>query len=429
MTVQEIENKRKELLQKISEAKDLKEIEELKRAIEEFNKEVESEEKTEKADEPKEKEETATEEKKEEKKPEEDKKEISKAEERSLIRDTQNLEEKSIKVEVRGMDEKEVKEIEKRGLDLKNGDEVEVRSVTVSSEKLLVPKKYSNTITEAFQSVSGVIGRVHTLPLNGGESYSVPFEKSKGEGDYTDEAGNYADVDLDTDYVETGRAKITAYSEITEEAIKLPDADYATLVERNVRTAILKKLGAQLVVGQGGANQIKGIYNADTKVLPTGEGTADIELKGIDADTLNTLVFAYGGDESVEDEAEIVLTKKDVEAFAKVKTDDGKFVYNVTRNGQRGTIAYKEGGLSVPYTINSACKSLSGANTQVGDFTIIYGSFNDFELPMFSNLVIKKSEDYKFKQGMTAYKGSVIVGGTVKRYKGFVRVKKANSEI
>ena len=425
MSIQEIENKRKEFLEKISDAKDLKEIEELKRAIEDFNKEVESEDKTEKADEPKEKEETAT----EEKEPEEDKKEISKAEERSLIRDVENLENNSIKVEVRGMDEKEIKEIEKRGLDLKNGDEVEVRSVTVSSEKLLVPKKYSNTITEAFQSVSGVIGRVHTLPLNGGESYSVPFEKSKGEGDYTDEAGNYADVDLDTDYVETGRAKITAYSEITEEAIKLPDADYATLVERNVRTAILKKLGAQLVVGQGGANQIKGIYNADTKVLPTGEGTADIELKGIDADTLNTLVFAYGGDESVEDEAEIVLTKKDVEAFAKVKTDDGKFVYNVTRNGQRGTIAYKEGGLSVPYTINSACKSLSGANTQVGDFTIIYGSFNDFELPMFSNLVIKKSEDYKFKQGMTAYKGSVIVGGTVKRYKGFVRVKKANSEI
>ncbi len=327
------------------------------------------------------------------------------------------------------MDDIELKEIEKRGMDLKNGEEVEVRSVTVSSNKLLVPKKYSNSITEAFESVSGMVGRVHTLSLNGGESYSVPFEKSKGEGDYTDEAGNYVDVDLDTDYVETGRAKITAYSEITEEAIKLPNVDYASLVERNVRTAIMKKIGTQLILGGGGSSQIMGIYHADTKVLPTVQNTADIELSEIDADTLNTLVFAYGGDESVEDEAEIILNKKDVEAFAKVKTDDGKFVYNVTRNGQRGTIGYREGGLTVPYTINSACNVLTGDNAVPGQYTIIYGSLNDYELPMFSNLVIKKSEDYKFKQGMTAYKGSVIVGGTVRRYRGFVRVKKGNPEI
>ncbi len=426
MTVQEIENKRNELQKKISEAKDLKEVEVLMRDVESFNKEVEESKESEE-----EKEETTkvkTEDKKEGKESEKEQ-EISRTEERSLIRDTQNLENKSINVEVRGMDEKELKEIEKRGIDLKNGDEIQVRSVTVSSDKLLVPKKYSNSITEAFQSVSGVIGRVHTLPLNGGESYSVPFEKSKGEGDYTDEGGNYTDVDLDTDYVETGRAKITAYSEITEEAIKLPNVDYASLVERNVRTAILKKLGAQLIVGQGGANQIKGIYNADTKILPTSTGTADIELSEIDADTLNTLVFSYGGDESIEDEAEIVLTKKDVEAFAKVKTTDGKFVYNVTRNGQRGTIGYKDGGLSIPYTINSACNSLSSSSTTVGTYTMVYGSFSDYELPMFSNLVIKKSEDYKFKQGMTAYKGSVIVGGTVKRYRGFVRVKKAQASI
>lgn len=156
-------------------------------------------------------------------------------------------------------------------------------------------------------------------------------------------------------------------------------------------------------------------------------GTSDIEMSAIDADTLNTIVFAFGGDESVEGVQELVLSKVDLEDFAKVKTADGKFVYNITRNGQSGTIAYKDGGLSIPYTINSACNALSKA--KAGDFTMIYGSLQSYELPVFSDLEIQESKDYKFKQGMIAYAGDVIVGGTVSKYNGFVRVKKAEASV
>src|SRR5699024_2839249 len=115
------------------------------------------------------------------------------------------------------------------------------------------------------------------------------------------------EADPDVDYVETGRAKITAYTEITKELTKLPNANYQALVIKRVRDAIRKKMGGQIIAGAGTSNTIKGIYNADVKVLPTTSG-ADIELEAIDADTLNTIVFAYGGDEAIEDEQVLILS-------------------------------------------------------------------------------------------------------------------------
>jgi len=417
MTKQEMEKRKAELLTAIDEAKDETELKQLRSEVEALQKETIEEEKAEEKTE-------------------------EKVDERSLLRETvENLEARSldtanikeikkpeIKEEER-MEEKEQNVLEQRGADLKAGKKIKVeleeRATVVSSGKLLVPKKYKNTIDESFEGVSGLVDRVNSIPLEGGESYSVPFEKSYGEGDYTGENADYADADPVTDYVETGRAKITAYSEISKEAIKLPNANYQALVIKRVRDSIRKKIGKQVIIGAGTTNTIKGIYNADVKVMPTSTGTVDISLSGIDIDTLNTIVFAYGGDESVESEQVLILSKKDLEEFAKVKTDDDKFVYKVTRNGQTGTIAYANGGLEVPYIINSACGVLSDTNTTTGKYTLVYGSLSSYEMPIFSALEIEESRDYNFKKGMVAYRGDVIIGGTVSKYNGFVRVKKA----
>ena len=53
---------------------------------------------------------------------------------------------------------------------------------------------------------------------------------------------------------------------------------------------------------------------------------------------------------------------------------------------------------------------------------MIYGALEDFELPVFSDIEVKISDDYKFKEGMKCIKASVMVGGTVSRFNGFVRV-------
>lgn len=407
MTKKELEERKAELLKEIDEAENDEKLKELRSEIET----LQAEEITEETD------------------------------ERSLLRETiKNLEGRSLdtskikEIKKPGTEERKMNEekemLEQRGANLKAGKKIKVeleeRATIVSSGNLLIPKKYKNTIDESFEGVSGLVDRLNTIPLEGGESYSVPFEVEYGEGDYTDENSEYSETDPETDYVETGRAKITAYSEISKEAIKLPNANYQALVIKRVRDAIRKKIGKQVIIGAGTTNTIKGIYNADTKVMPTDEGkTADISLTNIDIDTLNTIVFAYGGDESVESEQGLILSKEDLEKFAKVKTSDDKFVYKVTRKGQTGTIAYANGGLEVPYVINSACNSLSNANTAKDKYTIVYGSLSSYELPIFSELEIEESRDYNFKKGMVSYRGDVIIGGTVSKYNGFVRVKKA----
>lgn len=409
------EEKKKELLAKIENAKDLEELRSLQEELNSL--------------------------KEEEKKAEEEKTKIE--EERALLKkDAEGLETKKAEVEARdlinakkinmpGEEKRNMEEdnkiAEERGQALKDGKTIKVdyedRAVTVSSGSVLVEKKYKREIDESFQGVSALVDRVNSIQLNGGDSYSVAFEKTYDEGDYTAEGADYSEAEPDTDYVETGRAKITAYAEVTEELTKLPNANYQALVIKRVRDAIRKKMGGQIITGAGTSNTIKGIYNADTKVLPTSNG-ADIELETIDADTLNSIVFAYGGDEAIEDEQVLILSKKDVEAFSKVKDSTGRFVYKITRNGQTGRIGYAQGGLDVPFIINSACNALSNSETTAGKYTMVYGALSSFELPVFSALEIKESRDFKFKQGIIAYRGDVIVGGTVSKYKGFVRIKK-----
>lgn len=417
MTLEELKKKKEELRQKIDNAKP-EEIEEIKKEVEALeNVEIEDEK--------------------------EQKEEID---ERNLLKGAiDNLEKRNLdlskakeiekpKMEERKMDEKEL--IEQRAKDLKEGktvkiafDNEEQRSVSVSGGTILVPKKYKNEISESFNAVSGMVDMLNTVPLNGGDSYNVAFEKGYGEGDYTTEGGEYHDVDVETDYVETGRAKITAYIEVTNEVKKLPAAAYLALISKRVTSSIKKKIGAQAIVGAGTTNTIKGIYNADEKVMPTGEKTSDIELAGIDADTLNEITFAYGGNEDVEAPQTLILSKDDLKTFAKVKTEDGKFVYSITKNGSRGTISYKDGGLAVPFVINSACNSISNDKTVAGKYTMIYGSLMDFELPVFSDLEVQESTDYQFKKGMICYRADAIIGGTVSKYNGFVRVKKATASV
>lgn len=411
------EEKKKELLAKIENAKDMEELRNLQKEMDNL--------------------------KEEEKKAKEEETKVE--EERALLRkDAEEIEVKeekeernlvnAKKIEKPGEEKRKMEEdnkaLEERGQALKDGKSIKVdyedRAMTVSSGSVLVEKKYKRTIDESFQGVSALVDRVNSIQLDGGDSYSVAFEKEYGEGNYTEEGADYSDTEPKVDYVETGRAKITAYTEVTDELTKLPNVNYQALVVKRVRDAIRKKIGKQIIAGTGTSNTIKGIYNADIKVLPTDNG-ADIELTEIDDDTLNTIVFAYGGDESIEDEQVLILSKKDVEAFSKVKDTTGRFVYKITRNGQTGRIAYAQGGVDIPFVINSACKSLSDTATSQGDFTMVYGALSSFELPVFSALNVQESRDYKFKQGIIAYRGDVIVGGTVAKYKGFVRVKKGAS--
>jgi HK97 family phage major capsid protein len=332
-------------------------------------------------------------------------------------------------------EEKREKELEQkfdqRGADLKAKKAVtfeleempELRATSIGGGKLVVPKKYSNTLNETFNEVSGVIDTVNAVPLNGGESYEKGFVVSYGEGDYTSETGDYVETDPKFDYVNIGKAKITAYSEMTDESQKLPNVDYQAYVRRNIVTALRKKISRQIIAGTGAANMITGIFKAPVNVIPT---ETDLEVSDIDETTLDKIVFGYGGEEEVEGGAYLFLNKKDLAAFAALRNSDGKKVYKITLNGNTGTISSDE-SYQVRFIINSACPALSDSGTAADAYCMAYGMPAVYEMPIFSAVEVQESRDYKFRSGQIAYRGSVWVGGNVAAYKGFVRVKKAAS--
>lgn len=318
--------------------------------------------------------------------------------------------------------------MEQRGADLKSGRAVtfglaempELRAVTIASSNLVVQKKYSNDLNPSTGEVSSTIDAVQAVVLDGGESYRKGFVKGYGEGDYTGEAGNYAESDPVFDYVDINKAKITAYTEITDEAMKLPNVNYQALVAQNITTAIRKKISKQILVGAGGSNSLVGIFNAPDNVLPD---ATDLSIAEIDADTLDDIVYGYGGDEEVEGVATLILSKKDLAKFAAIRDNEGRKLYTITPRGNTGTIS-SAGSFNVPYIINSAAPALSSDATANGTYCMVYGNLNNYEMPIFSQLTVEESRDFKFRSGQLAYRGSIWAGGNVASFKGFVRVKK-----
>lgn len=305
----------------------------------------------------------------------------------------------------------ELETSEKRGQAL-----MENRAVTVGSGNVVLPKHSATDIRPTFNEVSTLIDRVSSKTLKGGESYQQPYIKSYGEGDYTTEGNDYNTSETTFGYADITKAKVTAYSEDTEELQKLPAADYDVEVMKGITVATRKKLTREILIGTGATNRLVGIFSAAATAI---DSETDLEISAIDASTLDEIIYSYGGDEDVEDAAVLVLNKLDLKAFAKLRTSDGKKVYNVVSRGNSGTID------GVPFIINSACKAVSDAKTTAGQYSMAYGPLSNYQLTIFSDMDVQRSTDFKFKQGMIAHRGSVFAGGNVISKNGFLRVKKA----
>ncbi|MEK4581781.1 phage major capsid protein [Bacillus sp. FSL R12-0074] len=305
----------------------------------------------------------------------------------------------------------ELEASEKRGQAL-----IENRAVTVGSSNVVLPKHSASDIRPTFNEVSTLIDRVSTKTLKGGESYQQPYINGYGEGDYTAEGTDYTSAETTFGYADITKAKVTAYSEDTEELQKLPAADYDGEVMKGITVATRKKMTREILIGTGATNRLVGIFSTAAKAIDV---ATDLEISKIDESTLDDIIYSYGGDEDVEDAAVLILNKKDLKAFAKLRTSDGKKVYNVVSHGNSGTID------GVPFIINSACKAISDSKTTAGQYNMAYGPLSNYQLTIFSDMDVQRSTDFKFKQGMIAHRGSVFAGGNVISKNGFLRVKKA----
>lgn len=306
------------------------------------------------------------------------------------------------------------KEIEERAKALKEG-----RAVTVASSNVLLPKHQSNDLaTVPFRQVSTFYDLTKVRNLQGGESYEAPFTKSYGTGGLTEEGSSYTEAEPEFETAKINKVKVTAYAEFSEELERLPNANYEAEIRKGVEIALKKKMAQQQIGGTGESNTFIGITstNADNTAVLASD---DMELSKIDQDTLNKIIFAYGGDEEVEQKGVLVLNKADLLAFSLVKNDIGDHAYKIDLANQ--TIN------TVPYIINSNLTPLDTASK--GQYSMIYGIPQYYETAIFSPVEIKKSYDYKFKDGMIAYRASVFAGGNTTAYRGFMRVKKGDPVI
>ena len=302
--------------------------------------------------------------------------------------------------------------LEKRGKDL-----MENRTIKVSSDEVLLPEHVDSTLAPyPFKPVSELVDRVHTINLQGGETYTKSYVKSYGEAGTTEEGASYTETEPHYGYVTIPKVKVTAYTEITEELEKLPAINYQAEVIKNINISLRKKISQQIIKGDGTTNNFTGIFSDKADAL---KDQADLEISAIDENTLDDIVFAYGGDEAIENGACLIINKNDLRAFAKLRTKEGRKVHNIDYVNQ--TID------GIPYVLNGNCSALSDPSTGAGTYCIAYGSLFNYEVPIFSNVEIGKSTDYKFKDGIICYKASVFTGGNVVGYKGFVRVKKGEA--
>lgn len=315
---------------------------------------------------------------------------------------------------------------EKAGQDLKEKRAVkspiaifgETRAVAIGDgTNIVVPKTFLPSINPDFNVISSLIDNVAHLSLNGGESFRQPYVTEIETGGYTLEGANAQNAETKFAYVDINKAKITAYTELTEEIFKLPNAAYADMVFQNIRNSMRMLLTKEILVGGGNTNQLVGIFSDKATAI---DSSTDLALSTIDDTTLDEIVFSYGGDENVEDPAVLILSKADLLEFAKVRTSTTLRYYDIKTQGNFGTIN------GLPFIINSACKPLTAATTAAGEYCMAYGNLSNYLLVEFSPTEVKQSEDYQFKNGNTAYRGNVFCGGNVVKKNGFLRITKKN---
>ncbi len=285
------------------------------------------------------------------------------------------------------------------------------RSITIDALDILHTQQVSNELSQTFNPVSKLVDRVRIVQAPGMESYSKGFMKGNSTADYTAEGAQANAGEPSWGYAQITKAKLTVYTEVPEEFEKLAAPMYLAEIKRNLSVSMRKKLAMEILKGAGGTNKLVGIFNATYAAAI--ETSKDIPLAAIDEHTLDTIMFGFGGDEDME-YGVLILSKADLKEFGKVRGTDKKKVYNIDYKAE--TID------GIPYIINSNCTPLASAAP--GAYVMAYGSLPSYELAVFSPMEVTKSTDYKFREGMTAYKGTALVGGNVTTWNGFVRVKK-----
>lgn len=287
---------------------------------------------------------------------------------------------------------------------------------TLMSGPIATPQGGGSEIHDGFAGqVSSLIDMVNTVDLYGLGSWEEPYVVSDMEAQAGSVKTNSGKARTATDPV-FAKAKLAAYEATTTSFIdrkisQLSPADYAARIKVMALRALRRKVNTLIVNGDGqAAPDMFGVQNAkNTDGNTIFANLADVTA--IDENTLNSLVFGYGGDEAIGGNARLLLTKKSLKAFGALRgTNEKQRLYKITPdkgNPNIGTI--EDGGMIVPYIISAA----------IGDGKLAYGDPINYMLALFGDYVIRADESVKSIERMLAILGDVTVGGNLTVDKGY----------
>ena len=286
---------------------------------------------------------------------------------------------------------------------------------TLLSSPVVMPQGSGANIHDGFAGqVSSLLNQVNVQNLSGLGSWEEPYVVSDMAAQGGDPVANSGKARTVSDPV-FAKAGMTAYeasvtSFVDKKLSQLSPADYAAKVQQMAMRALHRKVVSLMINGDGAASpKMFGFLNAKNtdgaNIFATATPTA------INEDTLNKLIFGYGGDEMLGGNARLFLTKSNLEAFGNLKGTNEKLPYyeiafDAATGGNTGTI--KRGGLIVPYTICSA----------IGAKNLAYGDPFNYMLALFSDYVIGVDNSYKAGERLATILGDVTLSGNLTVDKG-----------
>lgn len=268
----------------------------------------------------------------------------------------------------------------------------EARAVLVSSGQLATPTEVSGINDILGARVSSIVDMVNVVDAGGMGAYNVAYQKTDAEAETTAEGADYNESDPEFGFVAIVPQTETVISYISKQARKQTPLAYASKVNESALIGLRRK-AAKLITEK--------TLSSDLCVSKT---------VALDEKFLRAVALSYGGDESIVGAAVLQINKTDLTTLGDVRGSDKKAVYEITPDATNpNTGIIKDGGLSVPYVINS---NLTGKQ--------IYGQLKGFELALFSPYEINVSDDFKFNKGLLAIAGDVQLGGGVVVQHGFI---------
>lgn len=288
---------------------------------------------------------------------------------------------------------------------------------TLYSGTLVQPTGAGSNIHDGFSGqVSSLIDQVQSVSLTGLSGWEEPYVVSELEaqgGKVTTVSGTAraaSDPTFAKARISPYEASVTTF--VDRNIADLSPADYAAKIQGMALRALRRKINGFIVNGDGQSSpDMFGILNAKN-TLGANIFHALTTVNAIDVNTLDSLVFGYGGDEEMGGNARLLLSKANLQAFGKLRgTNEKKRLFNITpdaANPNTGTIS--DGGMIVPYTIVSS----------LGDTTLAYGDPYNYLLGLFGDYVIRVDESVKAVERMNAILGDIRIGGNLVVNKGFV---------